>query len=254
MKHKGFTLIELLAVIIILGILMLIAIPSVTSYLDRSRKESYISTLNGLVKGASTLVNSGEIDVSDSDTTYYIPCSCIELENGDVAVSPYGQFDPAYILATLEEDGSYNYYFKGRDSSGFGMNVITSSKELKPELMQKEISKIETREGVGNRKLVTVFNDDCKTIKETKNASSRTYDGEGAQFISGFSFNRIVKTLVNGSYSSNYDYLRNIKYFKMSNSSPSEENMTSEHIVSSANSKEPIYVWQDGEILYVYVF
>ena len=36
MNKKGFTLIELLAVIIILGILMIITIPSVTKYINDS--------------------------------------------------------------------------------------------------------------------------------------------------------------------------------------------------------------------------
>ena len=41
---RGFTLIELLAVIIILGVLMIIAIPSVTEYIQQSRKNAYINT------------------------------------------------------------------------------------------------------------------------------------------------------------------------------------------------------------------
>ena len=44
MNKKGFTLIELLAVIIILGILMIIAIPSVTKYISDSRKSAYVDT------------------------------------------------------------------------------------------------------------------------------------------------------------------------------------------------------------------
>ncbi len=60
MKNKGFTLIELLAVIIILGVIMLIAIPSVTRYINDSRKETYIDTAKQIVKGAIPMVNGGE--------------------------------------------------------------------------------------------------------------------------------------------------------------------------------------------------
>ncbi len=40
-RSFAFTLIELLAVIIILGVLMLVAIPSITSYIGNSRKSPY---------------------------------------------------------------------------------------------------------------------------------------------------------------------------------------------------------------------
>ena len=43
-NKKGFTLIELLAVIIILGVLLGIAIPKVTQYITKSKKDSYISS------------------------------------------------------------------------------------------------------------------------------------------------------------------------------------------------------------------
>ena len=43
MNKKGFTLIELLGVIIILSIIMLIAIPNVTSVLEKNKRENYIA-------------------------------------------------------------------------------------------------------------------------------------------------------------------------------------------------------------------
>ena len=43
-NNRAFTLIELLAAIIIMGILVLIAIPAVTNYIRDSRKTSYINT------------------------------------------------------------------------------------------------------------------------------------------------------------------------------------------------------------------
>ena len=44
-NKKGFTLIELLAVIIILGVLMIIAIPSVTQYISNSRNQHLLNLL-----------------------------------------------------------------------------------------------------------------------------------------------------------------------------------------------------------------
>lgn len=41
-NNKGFTLVELLAVIIILGLLMVIATPSITKYINNARVKTYL--------------------------------------------------------------------------------------------------------------------------------------------------------------------------------------------------------------------
>lgn len=92
-KKKGFTLIELLAVVIILGILMIIAIPSVTEYISTSRKEAYVTTAMQYINGARNKVNSAEIPLYDLDATYYLPASCITLEKG--GNSPFGKLEEA---------------------------------------------------------------------------------------------------------------------------------------------------------------
>ena len=79
---KGFTLIELLAVIVIMGVLLMIAVPSVSNYINNSRKNAYITTAKELIRGATNLVNSGKLDVFDLGTTYYIPSSCMHTETG----------------------------------------------------------------------------------------------------------------------------------------------------------------------------
>ena len=66
---RAFTLLELLAVIIILGLLILIAIPSVTKYISDSRKETYIDTARQYLRGAVNLINSGKLDVYDTNVT-----------------------------------------------------------------------------------------------------------------------------------------------------------------------------------------
>lgn len=60
MNKKGFTLIELLAVIIILGVLMIIAIPSVTQYIQNSRKEAYVKTIDSFSRAVMQEVNEGK--------------------------------------------------------------------------------------------------------------------------------------------------------------------------------------------------
>ena len=45
-NNKGFTLIELLAVILILAILVAVAVPAVTRYLNTARQGTYASNAN----------------------------------------------------------------------------------------------------------------------------------------------------------------------------------------------------------------
>lgn len=162
----GFTLIELLAVIIILGILLLIAIPSVTNYINNSRKESYITTARSLIKGATNLVNSGSIDVYDTDTTYYIPSSCITVETG--GVSPYGEFDPAYIVVTYDNNMFY-YYWMSRDTTGIGIKNITLGNDLKIDLLESGIKKddVKPTKAIGTRSKIRILDkDSCSNLQE----------------------------------------------------------------------------------------
>ena len=130
-NKKGFTLIELLAVIIILGILMLIAIPSVTSYINNSRKNTYAETAANYVKGTIPLVNEGnKLQLYDEHVLFLIPVgnnkekSCVSLESG--GGSPFnGTYTYAYVGVTYNNDkGSYTYYFTAKDASGNGFDFV----------------------------------------------------------------------------------------------------------------------------------
>ena len=168
---NAFTLIELLAVIIILGILMLVAIPSVTRYISDSRRETYIETARQYVKGAVNLVNDGQLDMYDTNTTYYIPSSCIKLESG--GQSPYGgKFNPAYIVVTYNND-SYNYYWMSTDNQGMGIKVPTLDGKLNIESVETGVKAgdITPTIGIDGRGTIVEFSGDCKTKEVEKDAT-----------------------------------------------------------------------------------
>ena len=166
---KGFTLIELLAVIIILGILMIIAIPSVTNYIQGSRKSAYITTVKDLINGARNFVNSGKLGMYNTDTSYYIKGKCIPTENSNK--SPYGDFVVSTIIVNYDGNG-YSYYWTGVDDTGTGITKITSFDELDTLLIETDVTpdKISTVDSVDGRTKVMVINDDCSGFGTPLNA------------------------------------------------------------------------------------
>lgn len=127
-NQQGFTLIELLAVITIMGILMMVAIPSVSRTIENSRRDSFAnvaksyieSVRNGLtadnISCCTTAPASGsDIKTTDCtnltvssalpDGTYYYPIAT-------AANSNYKFFDSTYVNSTkdLMESGGKSPY------------------------------------------------------------------------------------------------------------------------------------------------
>ncbi len=159
-KIKGFTLIELLAVIIILGILMIIAIPSVTSYISDSRKSSYVDTARQVIAGVRNIVNDGKLGMYDTNTTYYIPVDYVPTENA--LKSPYGEFTQAYVGVVYNGTG-YKYYWISVDDAGQGIDEITSVDKLdtnliKSDLKADDIENTVHTKGIGSRTDIKIYN------------------------------------------------------------------------------------------------
>ena len=134
MNKKGFTLIELLAVIVILGLLMAIAIPSVTKYITQSRKKTLVNSIDSFITAATTAVNNNEFGaLSNQEIMYYIPVSnlaadsCVSLEKG--GTDPFGNWDEAYVIVNYEAAKySYDYFFTFVDDAGYGMLATKTDK------------------------------------------------------------------------------------------------------------------------------
>ena len=132
-KNKGFTLIELLAVIVILGLLMAIAIPSVTKYITESRKKTLTTTIGNYIGALVNDVNDLTYTFTEVNTVYAVPIECIALERG--GTNPFGHWLHAndgywaYVLVQYDDSSSsYNYGYTFKDSAGYGMYPTSQSK------------------------------------------------------------------------------------------------------------------------------
>ena len=157
-NKKGFTLIEIIAVIVILGVIMVIAIPSVSSMIMNSRKKTYLVAANRYIDGAKSFVSTNDLNLRDESITFYIPKKCLAMDK--MQESPFGEWKDVYVAVTF--DGvKYQYYYTSTDTAGMGVSLTHSSK-LKTSSIKTNVTSVSTNVGVGSRPYIVVFANDCK--------------------------------------------------------------------------------------------
>ena len=139
MNKKGFTLVELLAVIIILAIISMIAVPSISTTILASRKSAYIEIAQGYVDSVTKAITSRKLKVLDDGSANYIPIDIINVEKGNFA-SPYSDW------AVINQSVKYAAFDDNEalKCSGMGVNKISSEKGYKmfnPETGKNDTSK-----------------------------------------------------------------------------------------------------------------
>ena len=136
MNKKGFTLIELLAVIVILAVLMAIAIPKVTQYITKSRKDSLVTTSKDFINAVRNDATSEMFDfpIGVDDVTI-ISLDLIKLEKGGKKSSFNGTWLPKYSYVAVinvgtDEDPDYEYYISVRDSKRYNIALTEENESI----------------------------------------------------------------------------------------------------------------------------
>ncbi len=110
MNKRGFTLIELLGVIVILSIIMLIAVPNITSTLERSKRDGYLTDAIKMITLADSEIRKG--DLYKPTEGNFVKITLNDLSTSDIDKDPegveYSLTESSVVIA--RKNGFLKYY------------------------------------------------------------------------------------------------------------------------------------------------
>ncbi len=113
MNKRGFTLIELLAVIVIMGIILAIAIPSTVGVIDKAKRDAHVKNAQVMASTVKTvMIQEEDAPVNEGDAVLYTIGYLIE--NGhlpDVKDPDGGDYGTTNtFVVAVKKDGVVKFY------------------------------------------------------------------------------------------------------------------------------------------------
>ena len=137
LKEKGFTLVELLAVIVILGIILIITIPTILNVMGSAKKKSFEVYANKSIKSANEKYYQGVMTGSP-----YSECIVYNIKN-DLNIPDTGKYD-GYILINLGTNDLYltlydeDYYIAGYHYNDNNSKIVDNIKNYNISVIEKD--------------------------------------------------------------------------------------------------------------------
>ena len=154
--NSGFTLIELLAVITIMGVLMMIAIPAINGIMQNVRKNVYVNDAKAFKREVQNAVMEQTWpNISDQDTTYYIHINNVTDRNP--APSPWAAWKDAYVAITIDSKGGYIYHWLSVDEAGWKTDIKVADSLVRGDVYRTNVKRVNYRETIGDTSKVAVL-------------------------------------------------------------------------------------------------
>lgn len=146
-NNKGFTLVEILATITIIGIISIIAIPTVNNSITSSRKESFVSMAKNYIKQArNELIGKNLAYKKNKDIVCKLPSEDgkytlinikdIELENNS-QISPFKKSLEGYVIA-VNKKNKIAYFIAMIDKGKNGIDQFIEESKLTKDKIKKQ--------------------------------------------------------------------------------------------------------------------